>query len=75
MLAVHPRPHGARRAILDQKVFPPKADPDVPICPKDYRDKLVGTIHAPARGATCLQCKSSRTISRFNPRARTGRDG
>jgi len=40
-------------------------------CPEDQSDV---SIHAPAKGATVLRIPRYRRITRFNPRAREGRD-
>ncbi len=74
------RPHGARRAMLNineddlkfQSTRPHGAR--LPTLWPVRRTHTV-SIHAPARGATAWRQALRGVVRRFNPRARTGRDG
>ena len=38
------------------------------------KERVMISIHAPAKGATCLECWNSSNDSDFNPRSREGSD-
>ena len=73
------RPHGARLERLAHSVLRHGFQSTRPHGARHSRAILGAelervSIHAPARGATALSCARSRTMTCFNPRARTGRD-